>query len=596
IVTPCVHDEGVHIIWPNIQNIILRGNGNTPGDVVFSGGNTHRLFYIDKAVSLSIQNLTIANGYEDWGGGVYIAYGSSATLNLISTIVKNNKASDQGGGIYARDSALYAKGSVFQNNNCTYGSAIFMWWGNVNLVNNIFIDNTGSNTILDFANSGTYELYCNTFSNNSGIAISHDGSSATLIGKNNIVWSNSGGISGSWDMTYSDIQGSYSGTGNINIDPKFVNGPTADLRLRMDSPCIDSGSNISTISEDISGNYRPVYSSCDIGAYEYQDLFINECFPERYQYNIKPDIEKISFRIRDNNNLINSSNITCNINGVLFYGASLNIIDNSSTTADLLVSFNYSFNENTHYAVTIDVQGVSQNYSSAYWFETGAYHVFNQTKGMLAYTSIQTALDSASANDVIVVTPCVHDEKSQINWPNKEGLILKGLTVSSDVMLSGGSTHRIIYVGFPVSLSIQEITLTEGKISGEKGGGIYLGTGATLNMYRVSVSNNSTTAVAFTDADGAGIYILGKCVIDTCSFLHNYASSSDHGGAIYNKGECFVCNTIFNNNFGNEGGAINNESTLTVLDCIFQQNTCLGWGGGAIANNGGKLILEKNVF
>jgi hypothetical protein len=57
-------------------------------------------------------------------------------------------------------------------------------------------------------------------------------------------------------VTYSDVQGGWSGTGNINSDPKFfdddgddgnVGTPDDNLRLWCTSLCVDAGDNNSTI-------------------------------------------------------------------------------------------------------------------------------------------------------------------------------------------------------------------------------------------------------------------------------------------------------------------------------------------------------------
>jgi len=42
-------------------------------------------------------------------------------------------------------------------------------------------------------------------------------------------------------VTYSNIQGSYPGEGNIDADPLFVNPVMGDYHLRPGSPCIDAG-------------------------------------------------------------------------------------------------------------------------------------------------------------------------------------------------------------------------------------------------------------------------------------------------------------------------------------------------------------------
>jgi hypothetical protein len=96
------------------------------------------------------------------------------------------------------------------------------------------------------------------------------------------------------NVTYSDLKGGYTGTGNIDADPKFIdpNGEdntlgTADdnFRLRGGSPCIDAGSNscYTDSQVDLDGNPRFIddYSTTDtgsgtapiidMGAYEFQD-------------------------------------------------------------------------------------------------------------------------------------------------------------------------------------------------------------------------------------------------------------------------------------------------------------------------------------
>jgi len=44
-------------------------------------------------------------------------------------------------------------------------------------------------------------------------------------------------------VTFSDIQGSYSGTGNIDADPRFRDPANGDFHLLPTSPCTDAGTN-----------------------------------------------------------------------------------------------------------------------------------------------------------------------------------------------------------------------------------------------------------------------------------------------------------------------------------------------------------------
>ena len=43
-------------------------------------------------------------------------------------------------------------------------------------------------------------------------------------------------------ISYSDVQGGWTGTGNIDLDPLFENPIAGDYHLTIGSPCIDTGS------------------------------------------------------------------------------------------------------------------------------------------------------------------------------------------------------------------------------------------------------------------------------------------------------------------------------------------------------------------
>jgi hypothetical protein len=71
------------------------------------------------------------------------------------------------------------------------------------------------------------------------------GEPAHLFGTNNIIWANNQGLSivggSTLALTFSDEQGGYAGTGNIQQDPLFVNPAAGDFRLRPGSPALGAG-------------------------------------------------------------------------------------------------------------------------------------------------------------------------------------------------------------------------------------------------------------------------------------------------------------------------------------------------------------------
>jgi hypothetical protein len=59
---------------------------------------------------------------------------------------------------------------------------------------------------------------------------------------NSILWANDPNqASSSVTISYSDVQGGWPGTGNIDADPLFVDAAGGDYHLQANSPCIDTG-------------------------------------------------------------------------------------------------------------------------------------------------------------------------------------------------------------------------------------------------------------------------------------------------------------------------------------------------------------------
>ncbi len=130
-----------------------------------------------------------------------------------------------------------------------------------------------------------------TIENGGGIA-SRDADNFEVV-QNNIVVSNHGGMNiGAasadnhhnlvWGNVQNYVGAATAGTGDVSLDPGFVDPADKDYRLRADSPAIDGGVSWSGMTSDLDGNPRPVGGGPDLGAFENQDsgaggdLVINE--------------------------------------------------------------------------------------------------------------------------------------------------------------------------------------------------------------------------------------------------------------------------------------------------------------------------------
>jgi len=203
-------------------------------------------------------------------------------------VFDGNSASDRAGGIYNSNGPTRISGSVFVGNTANNGGGMYNRDCAPIITNCVFRGNAASSYGggMDNYDHGSPTITNCSFYGNSafdGGAIANWYYSASTV-RNSIVWGNANPeIYNTWDgtatVTYTDVEGGYSGTGNINADPGFVSG--TDLHLTGSSPCIDAADGDVDPELDIEGNPRvdvttvvdtgvgdPTY--VDMGAYELQ--------------------------------------------------------------------------------------------------------------------------------------------------------------------------------------------------------------------------------------------------------------------------------------------------------------------------------------
>ena len=195
------------------------------------------------------------NRYRE-GGGILIQYSSPYIQN---NIIKNNEAinitgavSAGGGGIRMGDSNPKVYNNIIMLNKGLYGPGVVLNYCGISFRNNVVIQNTGATSfggggalwILGTSPGTTRLIENNTILNNSsstgtGGVLCY---SSILIIRNNIIRGNSASqiqlSGGSVTATYNNVQGGYSGAGNISDEPLFAD---SNYILQNNSPCIDKG-------------------------------------------------------------------------------------------------------------------------------------------------------------------------------------------------------------------------------------------------------------------------------------------------------------------------------------------------------------------
>jgi hypothetical protein len=273
-------------------NCVLTDNHAAGKDAGDGGGGAH---------SSSLDNCTLLRNSASWGGGG--AYGGLLT----DCIVNSNSAAQWGGGTYFStvvNSTLTGNTSVSHGAGARLGSlsncvvsfntsqSIGGGTEESQVVNCRIMGNRGSNgggaalgtlinclVVSNIANNvggGTYAAYCTNCTIVANSAFMGGGVwSGTLA--NSIVYFNNADASREYDelsvFEYCcTTPFPPSGAGNIAAPPSFIDESLADLHLKPDSPCINSGNNDFVVSAtDVEGLPRIRGTTVDIGAYEFQN-------------------------------------------------------------------------------------------------------------------------------------------------------------------------------------------------------------------------------------------------------------------------------------------------------------------------------------
>jgi predicted outer membrane repeat protein len=257
-----------HNTSTNISNSLFESNTAERGAGINYKGN-----YIGNSTITDCEfknNLSTDNGAGLFGSSCFIEVSGCKFINNISLTT--------GGGIFIVRSELMVSGCSFLNNEAISGGGLYYIRGNifseelydVTICYSIFSGNSasysGGGIYFEGYSVGTPILiYPNvfncSFSNNEatdGSAIDNYFASPSIT--NCILWGESEdqihAIAGNPQVRYSDIKGTYNGTGNICELPLFVDTKNHDLHLKSTeghwtpdgwvfdletSPCIDAG-------------------------------------------------------------------------------------------------------------------------------------------------------------------------------------------------------------------------------------------------------------------------------------------------------------------------------------------------------------------
>ncbi len=519
-------------------------DGNDAGSVVTSPSGA--------SADTRIDGFTITNGMgtvysgNTCGGGMF---NLSSGLTVANCRFIGN-TSDRGGGMYSSGNPPTVTNCTFSGNTATSGGALYNNLSNLTVTNCTFSGNSGTASGGGMYNNGSNPIVTNC-----------------------ILWGDTGGeitnINGSMPaVTYSDVQGGHTGTGNINADPRFDRPPSpgqdgqwgtadddyGDLRLGSRSPCVDAGSNTavpSGVTKDVAGAPRFFNDArvndtgdgeppiVDMGAYERQLIS-----------------ENVTLYVDDT-----SSGGTCS--------GWDDACPNLQTALGLAVS------------------------GDEIWVVAGTYKpgtprtaTFQLKNGVEVYGGFKGNEDRATFD--LADRDFVADET----------------ILSGDIGVAGvpsdNSYHVVTGSGTGATAVLDGFTITAGNANGadpnDRGAGMYNSSGGPTVTHCTFSGNTSTFG-------GGGMHNKsGSPTVAHCTFSGNTAT---HGGGMWNyESSPAVTDCTFSGNTSTayRGGAMDNDyhSSPTVTNCTFSGNsaagTGAGYGGGGMSNKNSKATVTNCTF
>lgn len=582
--------------------------GGGASSLTISGNNFRRVFNITDG-TVSINNLTVANGYDAaQAGGIY----HGGTALTLSGVVVTNSSSPQGGGLQ-NDTTMTIVNSTISNNSSDGYAAGMLNVGTMTISGSTVSGNQSVNEGGGIANTGSLTVSDSTFANNSaglGNAISQNGTSLSVTRS-----TFTGNLTGS--AIYIDT----SGASNISNSTFFNNLETAVESYsaftltnctitgnRSDSGAIAVGGGSATLVNNIvAGNTNSAGTSqSDIQLYGGS---VNTA---------------ASF-----NNLIGTGGA-----GGLTNGTNGNQTSVPLANVRLLPLGNYggavqtmpirtnsparNAGRNTG-APTTDARGYSRPQGVT---DIGAFEI--QTNSVVTNTansgtgSLRDTVAAVPANEIVQFeTPLFYSSAQTISLSGGQIAIGKNLTiygtganllnVRNTAAASGTSRVFLINSGFTVSLtgmtvSGGNITGTSGGASGGDGGGIY-NDGGNLTLNGVVVDGNAATyrAGGIGGANGS-LTILNSAVIN--SVLNTTVNGG--AGGVYTVNQTVVLsNSTFSGNrvtggiSFNVGGValVGPANNSTVTSCTIANNSTDGNNStGGLSNGNGTTTVRNSII
>lgn len=514
------------------------------------------------------------------GGALYFADKSNA--NVTDSVFRRNRGTWYGGAVFSELSSPVFQRCIFEDNVSNSGGAFsvgnWSWYEGANsevkIENCLFRQNRaiqqgpvsgkgGAISANIWQQNRLLVTNC-TFAGNTapqGRALLFDSfmhnSASEVVVKNCILWDGGDEIV-SLDKTvvaeYSNIQGGFTGSGNLNDLPMFVDTEQGDFRLMSNSPCVDKGDNavVEGIT-DLSGHQRIQGKAVDMGAYEVP----TETRPILYVDDTAPGLE-------DGSRWDDAFTDLQDVLAVAVPGQEIRVAQGVYRPADPNGSRESSF---------VLKGGVAVR---------GGYAGFGAANPDARDIHLFESILSGDLDDDDYIFS--GDDDNHGPWrgfsreDNSENVVLASGLQSGAVLegftISGGQGRGGLICDAATGLEVHDCLFRENMASA--GGGLQISDSTKCRATHCVFTDNYATYT------GGGVYLRGQSLaLDHCLILGNQA---EYGGGVFLENaaativNCTVAHNLAWDQWGGVavevGDAIEDSETSYFLSCIFWGNTC----------------------
>ncbi|MCX6879947.1 MAG: IPT/TIG domain-containing protein [Verrucomicrobia bacterium] len=590
---------------PAVRNVTFANNKAYQGAGMYNTGSAP-----------DVTGVTFSNNYAGAGAGIY----NTGSTPSVTDVSFTNNSAEYGAGMYNLASSPALRNVTFTNNSVNnHGAGMYnKYASSPGLTNVTFSGNSAysGGGIMNVGADDNPVLMNVTFSNNSGSGMYNNASTPTLT--NCILWGNSPdqfrNENGSTPtVTYSVVQGGYTGTGNLSADPLLgplgnYGGYTQTIPLLTGSPAINAATATGAPATDQRGTARPKGAGYDIGAFE---LDTTAASP--------PTVTSI---VANSAYPVASINVT--INGTNFSGAPAVLI--RKTGFATITATNVVLVSSARLTCTLDIYGEVAGARDVAVFNpdgrncvlTNGFTVLDVPRGNVyvdknrsggnhdgtswanAFTDLAGILPSTRSGDTIHVaqgtykpTPGADRTKT---FPLNDGVTLLGGYPTGGAGSRDPKTYPAILTGDLLGndnnvIASDEPTRAENSYSVVTRSGAY-GNNATLDGFTVTGGNANSES-----GDGGGLCNASNANLTLANVTFRNNSASDYGGGLYNEsdGTLAMTNVTFSNNSADYGGGLYTDySTNSLTNVTFSGNSAYQ-GGGLHTYSGTSTLTNVTV-